>query len=308
MADEMLIGNNGYDKDIVTIVRETLKRYRNTNQYTRDHMAQITGTSAETWERYETKTKRMEFQTVIQMLKGLPIEERVQLFCKIGILDDKATPNKDHYIIDEALSSYDSSDNHITRLQNYYADTRYKLYYYDTRRGNDNINSMNLQLKQVMDTGYIGGMATVQGKFSYSCKLISPNGSQYTYIYLTSEGTVYTERAIIMLPLSQRTSGKYLGGIGIMFSLSIEDNQSLPCFQKVAVVSQNVRELTNKQIKAICDKYLLVSTESINKNFHYVRKVYGDQLVEESSRFYDAFLKDRSDVLKDCNVVNEEGE
>lgn len=273
---------------------QAIAKYRKENHEVREKFAEKLQISAQTLARYESnKPNAMSIETGILFLRLLPYPKRLDMLFKMGLLQEAdyinlhQSADVKHY----ELPTYDSSRSHLDRLIKHYESTSYTLYYFDSRRGKTELVSMTLNLEKTIESGYLTGTATVKEIYPYSCKLISPPAERYTYIYLTAKETNFEDHAVIIIPFSRRIHGKYAGGIGMMLSLSLEADAPWPCFQKVAIVSDQITKLSEEQLLAIHDEYLLLSTESINENHHDVRKVYGDSLFEEDSKFYENYLE-----------------
>lgn len=294
MNDSITNGNECQRLDIYGIMRTAIKKYRSESHKTQEELAEKIQISTQKLHRYETAaTQSLSFEIGIRLLNILPRGQKLDILSRIGVLDksDRTKLEQQQDSVAYELPTYDPSSRHLDRLREFYESTSYILYYFDSRSGKTDLVSMNLELKEIVGSGYLAGSATVKDSYQYSCKLISPPSEHYTYIYLTAESSNFEDRAVIIIPFNRRMHKKYMGGIGMMLSLSLEAKDPWPCFQKVAIVSNKIERLSEEQLHIIHDKYLLLLTESVNENHHDVRKVYGDRLFDENSDFYYEFLK-----------------
>ena len=288
------IENENHELDIYEEMRMAIKSHRTEFRKTQEKLAEQMHISAQALRRYErAETQSLSFEAGICFLNVLPRYQRLNILFKMGILEKTDRLKLDQPQDEESYEppTYDPSSRHLERLKEFYENTAYTLYYFDSRSGKTDLVSMILELNETIGSGYLSGKAIIKESYQYSCKLISPPTEHYTYIYLTAESANFEDRAVIIIPFNRRMHRKYMGGIGMMLSLSLEAKDPWPCFQKVAIVSNKVGCLSEEQLLAIHDKYLLLSTESVNENFHDVRKVYGDKLFDENSDFYYEHLK-----------------
>lgn len=277
---------------IAKAVQNALKKHR--EEVSREKFAKKIGVESQTLFRYErAKVMRLDFETVSKILIGLPRELKIELLHATNILTnaecDVLLQSTTSGIYD--LPIYDASSRHIERLKRFYEEMTYTLFYYDSQHDKNELTTMALCLTKTVASGFISGSATVRNNYSYSCKLISPPGEFYTYIYLTSNSISFEDHAVIIIPFNRLMIDKFQGGIGMMLSLSLERDQLSPCFQKVVILSDTVGKPDETLLKSIHDQYLLLSTESVHENRHDSRKVYGDQLTEENIDFENHVLK-----------------
>lgn len=276
------------ERRFIDEVSEAIVKYRARTTISRQQLSTKTGVATQTITRYElVKGKKFDFETVMRLISVMETEEKSRLLHNIKVLNDQelAAMNGMQNCDVFTVPLYDSSPEHIRRLEDNYAGVKLNVYYFNTVRNETELTQMKLTLGNIKKSGYIDGSAIVKDKYEYKCKLISPIGSLYTYIFLTANNNIQ-EHAVIVFPFNRVHVGKYIGGIGVMLSLSLEYEVPLPCFEKTALVAERIT-ISDEEKQEIGCKYLLMDTESINRNHHDTRKVYGDNLAKESFNFFE---------------------
>lgn len=179
----------------------------------------------------------------------------------------------------EASAAYDRSDAHHSRLS-MYADMTYHCYYVSTKENNDNICSLEIKTNALTGEGYLSCTASFDG-YTYECKLVSPPDSDYTFIYLTSKGSL-KDRGMIILPHNRKIKTKLKTAIGKMLSLSM-DLKAMPCYQKVFLLSDEYERPCREFIDRIKDEYLKITSSEPEAVVKDLYKISGADLLVQSS-------------------------
>lgn len=134
--------------------------------------------------------------------------------------------------------SYDFSDNHKKRLAQYINETYYCYFIFtQTAVKRMGFDTMKIRTNSDIEEGYLGATAE-HNDYQYDVKIISPMEYDYTFFYLTSKGTL-KDKAILIFPFIREIKRKFTAGVGVMLSFSI-DSPTVPCFQKVMLLSDRV--------------------------------------------------------------------
>lgn len=267
---EEVNGVNTEETSVQLRLGKTLKTLRMKQNMTKDTARKRIGVAARTIDRIEKGEVRTSFNNVVLLMNlySAGIADIAKLF---------DTPYRD-----DINSSYDFTENHRIRLDQY-TRMQYYCYYIETAdSGEDMIDSLKIKTEAEMKEGFLSATAEHR-KYKYSVKIVSPPDYEYTFIYFTSYGTL-KDKGIIILPFLKDIRTKFSAGVGILLSFSM-DTPPTPCFQKVLVISgeypHNIRE-------KILDEY---STHYLNLNLqdtlrgHYRMKLLGLDL--QTREFYD---------------------
>lgn len=133
--------------------------------------------------------------------------------------------------------AYDFSDAHGRRLKQY-SNMKYRCYYFSTDGNGETIDTFDITTDQKAAEGYLEGVA-IHKEYTYSCKVVSPADYRYSFVYLTSNGTL-DDRAFMILPFIKEIRGKFVAGIGVM--LSFTQKTDLPCFQKIVILAKKYQD------------------------------------------------------------------
>lgn len=182
-------------------------------------------------------------------------------------------------ILEEASAAYDRSDAHHRRL-GMYAGMVYRCYYVSTRENIDDICSLVIETNTSMGNGYLPCTACYDG-YTYECKLISPPDSDFTFIYLTSKGSL-KDRGMIILPHNRKIKKKLKTAIGKMLSISM-DLKAMPCYQKVFLLSDEYETPSQQLIDRIKNEYLKITSSEPEAVVKDLYKISGADLLVQSS-------------------------
>lgn len=191
------------------------------------------------------------------------------------ILDIEYPP----HISEEVSAAYDRSDAHHSRLS-MYADMTYHCYYVSTKENIDDICSLIIKTNVPTGDGYLACTACYDG-YTYECKLISPPDSDFTFIYLTSKGSL-KDRGMIILPHNRKVKTKLRAAIGKMLSLSM-DLKAMPCYQKVFLLSDEYETPSHALIDQIKKEYLKITSSEPQAAVKDLYKISGADLLVQSS-------------------------
>lgn len=152
-------------------------------------------------------------------------------------------------------SDRDNSDCHMARLSKFTMQN-YTVYYVDAM---DKMKRLKIKFGDIIDNTFVQGTAVIGRKYTYECKLISPVNSRYVFLYLTST-TSLVDRALLILPEIELVVEKFKRGIGIMMSISI-DEQQCPTTQKFAILHNSYKGIREEEIAP----HLVIKREKISK-------------------------------------------
>ena len=168
---------------------------------------------------------------------------------------DAAVLFGNHESYEYVATDHNPSEQHMQRLK-VYQNNKYNMYFVDTQ---DAVKAFSVDFKDIINYTYVAAEGKFANNYCYDGKLLSPDNSEYTYIYFTCTNGLI-DKALFIIPYVPQVLHEFKMGIGVMLSIAV-NYPRCPEFKLFFMMSDNMERPEDEFIK----KHLIMKTAAHSK-------------------------------------------